>query len=155
MGWRWHCRPSSCPQRRRWPPCSSRSSSRSRCQPALLRASRVYAWLSGTLPPLSPLYVGPYKVLERTDKCFRLAMGGREETVCIDLLKLHLEAGPFMAALPVACGHPPTSPPVMFQPQHPPAAATIGGTVAEYLNTLCMSLRAVNPQYSLCRKYGK
>jgi hypothetical protein len=48
----------------------------------------------------------PIKVLERTDKCFRLAVGSREETVSIDCLKLHLEVGPFTAALPVTCGHP-------------------------------------------------
>jgi hypothetical protein len=39
----------------------------------------------GTLQPLSPLYVGPYEVVERADKFFRLAVGGREETVSIDI----------------------------------------------------------------------
>ena len=42
---------------------------------ALLQASHVYLRRGGTLPPLAPLYVGPYKVLERTDMCFRLAVG--------------------------------------------------------------------------------
>jgi hypothetical protein len=99
--------------------------------PALLQASHVYVQRGGTLPPLSPLYVGPYEVLERTDKCFLLAVGGRNETVSIDRLKPHLGAGPFIAALPAACGRPPASAPVVFQPQHPPAAATTEGTVAE------------------------
>jgi hypothetical protein len=63
------------------------------------------------LPPLAPLYVGPYEVLERTDKYFRLAVGGREETVSIDRLKPHLGVGPFSAALPAARGRPPTSAP--------------------------------------------
>ncbi len=44
---------------------------------ALLQASHVYIWRGDTLLPLTPLYVGPYEVLERTDKCFRLAVGGR------------------------------------------------------------------------------
>jgi hypothetical protein len=60
-----------------------------------------------------------------------LAVGGREETVSIDPLKPHLGAGPFSAALPAACGHPPASAPVVFQPQHSPAAATMGGPIAE------------------------
>ncbi len=85
--------------------------------------------------------MGPYEVLERADKFFRLAVGGREETVSIDRLKPHLGVGPFSAALPAARGHPPTargrppaSAPVVVQPQHPPAAATRGGTVADYSN---------------------
>ncbi len=84
----------------------------------LLQASHVYVRCGGTFPPLSPLYVGPYEVLERADKFFRLVVGGREETISIDCLKPHLGAGPFSAALPAA--------PVVFQPQHPP-----GGPVAE------------------------
>jgi hypothetical protein len=32
---------------------------------ALLQASHVYVRRGGMLPPLSPLYVGPYEVLER------------------------------------------------------------------------------------------
>jgi hypothetical protein len=67
---------------------------------ALLQASHVYVRRGGTLPPLAPLYVGPYEVLERSDKYFRLAVGGREETVSIDRLKPHLGVGPFSAALP-------------------------------------------------------
>ena len=35
---------------------------------ALLQASHVYVRRGGTLPPLAPLFVGPYEVLERTDK---------------------------------------------------------------------------------------
>jgi hypothetical protein len=101
---------------------------------ALWQASHVYVRRGGTLPPLAPLYVGSYKVSERTDKCFRLAVGGHEETVSIDRLKRHLGNGPFTAALPAARGRPPTSAPVVFQPQHPPAAATTGGTVADYSN---------------------
>ncbi len=69
---------------------------------ALLQASHVYVRRGGTLPPLTPLYVGPYEVLERADKHFRLAVGGREETVSIDRLKPNLGVGPFSAALPAA-----------------------------------------------------
>ncbi len=78
------------------------------------------------LPPLAPLYVGPYKVLEKADNFFRLAVGGREETVSIDCLKPHLGVRPFSAAFPAPRSHPPASAPVVVQPQHPPAAATGG-----------------------------
>ncbi len=101
---------------------------------ALLQASHVYVRRGGTLPPLTPLYVGPYEVLERADKHFRLAVGGREQTVSIDRLKLHLGVGPFSAALPATRGRPPSSAPVVVQSQHPPAAATRWGTVADYSN---------------------
>jgi hypothetical protein len=89
---------------------------------ALLQASHVYVRCGGALPPLAPLY----EVLERADKFFQLAVGGREETVSIDRLKPHLGVGPFSAALPAARGRPPASAPVVVQPQHPPAAATRG-----------------------------
>jgi hypothetical protein len=94
---------------------------------ALLQASHVYVCRGGTLPPLTPLYVGPYEVLERADKHFRLAVGGLEETVSIDRLKPHLGVGSFSAALPAARGRPPSSAPMVVQSQHPPAAATRGG----------------------------
>ncbi len=94
----------------------------------------MYVRRGGTLPPLAPLYVGPYEVLERVDKHFRLAVGGREEAVSIDRLKPHLGVGPFSAALPAARGRPTSSPPVVVQSQHPPAAATRGGTVADHSN---------------------
>jgi hypothetical protein len=101
---------------------------------AVLQASHVYVRRSCVLAPLAPLYVGQYEMLGRADKFFRLAVGGREETVSIDRPKPHLGVGPFSAALPAACGHPPTSAPVVVQPQHPPAAATRGGTVTAYSN---------------------
>jgi transposase InsO family protein len=34
---------------------------------ALLQASHIYGRCGGALPPLAPLYVGPYEVLERVD----------------------------------------------------------------------------------------
>ncbi len=95
-----------------------------------MQASHVYVRRGGRLPPLSPLYVGPYEVLERTDKCFRLAVGGRGETVSIAASGSRA----FYVGPPGGTRPPPTSAPVVFQPQHPPAAATTGGTVAEDIN---------------------
>ncbi|XP_053734725.1 uncharacterized protein LOC128767052 [Synchiropus splendidus] len=37
--------------------------------------------------PLKPLYDGPFRVLERGDKCFVLDMGGRREHISLDRLK--------------------------------------------------------------------
>jgi hypothetical protein len=48
---------------------------------ALLQASHVYVRRSGALPPLAPLYVGPYEVLERADKYFQLAVPKRSKKV--------------------------------------------------------------------------
>ncbi len=63
-----------------------------------------------------------------------VSSGRREEMVSIDRLKPHLEKGPFTPALPAARGRHPTSAPVVFQPQHPPAAATTGDAVVKYIN---------------------
>jgi hypothetical protein len=73
-----------------------------------LQASHVYVHRGNTLPPLAPLYVGPYEVLERADKFFRLAVGGHEEMVSIDRLKPHLGVGSFS----VACSLP--RPPLLW-----------------------------------------
>jgi hypothetical protein len=44
--------------------------------PALLSAAFVYVWKGGTIPPLSPLYSGPYRVLTSGPKVFRLQVTG-------------------------------------------------------------------------------
>ncbi len=41
---------------------------------------------------LSPLYAGPYTVLDRGEKVFRLHVGERDETVSVDRLKPHTGA---------------------------------------------------------------
>jgi hypothetical protein len=69
---------------------------------ALLSAAFVYVPKGGTIPPLLPLYSGPYRV----PRVFRLQVGEREETVSIDRLKLHRGAAPVQPALPPARGRP-------------------------------------------------
>jgi len=54
---------------------------------ALLSAAIVYIRKGGTVPPLSPLYSGPYRVLAFGRKVFWLLVGEQEETVSIDRLK--------------------------------------------------------------------
>jgi hypothetical protein len=65
------------------PPSRPLSYSQMAAKPAaaLLSAAFVYVRKGGTIPPLSPLYSGPYRVLASGPKIFRLQVGEREETV--------------------------------------------------------------------------
>ncbi len=60
------------------------------------------------VPPLAPLYHGPYKVLQAGDKLFTISLGGHEDTVSVDRLKPHL-GGPVVPTEPPARGRPPSS----------------------------------------------
>jgi hypothetical protein len=73
---------------------------------ALLLAAFVYVWKGGTIPPLSRLYSGPYRILASGQKVFRLQVGEREETVSIDRLKPHRGAAPVQPAQPPSRGRP-------------------------------------------------
>jgi hypothetical protein len=57
---------------------------------ALMVAKFVYVRRGCVVPPLEPLYLGPYQVLDNGPKVFCLAIGGRAESVSIDRLKPHL-----------------------------------------------------------------
>jgi hypothetical protein len=57
---------------------------------ALMAAKIVYirrapGW---TIPPLEPLYLVPYQVLDNGPKVFRLAIGGKEESVSLSMDRL-------------------------------------------------------------------
>ncbi len=56
---------------------------------ALAAAELVYVRKGGQLQPLAQPYNGPYKVLERGPKYFRLDIGGRSTAVTVDRLKPH------------------------------------------------------------------
>ena len=91
-----------------------------RPSPGLATAEYVYVRRCGAGPPLPPLYAGPFQVIPRKPKFFKLKMGGKEEVISIDRLKPHL--GP----LPVD----PASPPRRGRPALPPSsssASTLGG----------------------------
>ena len=49
---------------------------------------------SGVGPPLVDNYVGPYLVLEKGPKVFKLQVGTREEVITRDRLKPHLGLAP-------------------------------------------------------------
>jgi transposase InsO family protein len=63
------------------------------CLPALVAAEYVYVRRGGAVPPLSPLYVSPFRV-QQPPKFFKLEVGGHEEIVSVDRLKPHLGKAP-------------------------------------------------------------
>lgn len=54
---------------------------------SLQQAEFVFIRQDGHVPPLSPLYRGPFKVLEKKSKYFKIKIGNREDNVSIDRLK--------------------------------------------------------------------
>ena len=66
--------------------------------PGLHTSSHVFLRVDAVKRPLTPPYEGPYEVLERSEKTFKILKGGKSLTVSVDRLK------PVTCALP-----PPTS----------------------------------------------
>jgi hypothetical protein len=62
------------------------------------------------VPPLSPLYTGPFRVLARGPKFFTLDFGGRSENVSVDRLKPYQGSPDVTPVLPPQMGRPPRSP---------------------------------------------
>ena len=60
---------------------------RSHIPPNLLRAKYAFVREDATSPPLTPLYRGPYLVIEPGDKFFKLQIGTKIDTVSINKLK--------------------------------------------------------------------
>jgi hypothetical protein len=75
---------------------------------ALMAAKFVYIRRGGVVPPLEPLYLGPYQVLDNWPKVFRLAIVGRAESVSIDRLKPHLGTADMLPQRPPPRGRPPS-----------------------------------------------
>ncbi len=75
----------------------------------LLEATYVYVKRDGNRPPLAQLYEGPYAVISRGAKSFKLQVGRRESTVSIDRLKPHLGVEDVRPAVPARRGQPPNS----------------------------------------------
>ena len=75
--------------------------------PDLEAATHVYVRRGGVGPPLADKYAGPYLVLEKGAKFFKLQLGERAEVVTRDRLKPHVGLVPPMAAQPPPRGRPP------------------------------------------------
>jgi transposase InsO family protein len=104
-----------------------------RTPPGLMTAEYVYIRRGGVVPPLAPLYQGPFRVLRRGPKVFYVQIGGSEEAVSVDRLKPHLGGGEITPAVPARRGHPrsavaaTTSVPVSSAAVNP-ADSTAGGS---------------------------
>jgi hypothetical protein len=92
------------------------------CPPALLVAEYVSVRRGGVVPPLSPLYIGPFRVKERAPKFFKLEVGGCEEVMSVDRLKPHLGRAPVAAAQLPARGCPSKSPAAQSDVVAPPVS---------------------------------
>ena len=84
-----------------------------------------------SIPPLAPLYHGPYLALDRRDKFFCLQMGDKTDDVSVDRLKPAFSDVPISTAFPPLCGRPALKPPpdavlVVHPPQPPPPAVVCG-----------------------------
>jgi hypothetical protein len=67
---------------------------------ALRKADFVYVKRGAVASSLSPLYSGPYRVISRGEKTFHVDIGGRDEVISADRLKLHLGQAPVQPADP-------------------------------------------------------
>ena len=89
----------------------------------IFSAQYVYVRRCGVIPPLSPLYTGPFAVVARGPKVFKLQVGDRQESVSVDRLKPHLGSSPVVPAAPPARGRPPSSGGPAPASSSPPASA--------------------------------
>merc|ERR1712015_461014 len=101
--------------------------SRHGCQPNfvptnLADADYVFVRRDGHKSPLSRPYTGPFRVVERGDKTFKLECGGKVDTFTIDRLKRAYEDDDvaIVPAQPPRRGRPPAAPPDQQPPQQPP-----------------------------------
>ena len=77
---------------------------------SLTSAKYVYVRQDGKSKPLQNPYDGPFKVLEKGPKVFKLQIGNRTDTVSIDRLKVAITEGEVQVAVPPRRGRPPNNP---------------------------------------------
>jgi hypothetical protein len=63
----------------------------------------------GHLPPLTPLYEGPYRVISRSSNTFNVQKGDKEETIAVERLKPCTNKEKMETAQPARQGRPPGS----------------------------------------------
>ena len=85
----------------------------------LLTAEFVFVREDASKPPLSPLYRGPYKVLERFEKFFILKIGDKSDSVSVDRLKAVYSSVPVTPAVPPPQGRPRLQPASVTEPPAP------------------------------------
>ena len=90
-------------------------SQRSLVPDELMTAKFVFVREDAVSPPLTPLYRGPYLVLEHGPKFFKLQIGLKADTVSIDRLKPLIHTGEVTVNQPPRRGRPASSPPASIQ----------------------------------------
>ena len=75
-----------------------------------------------SVPPLSQLYRGPYKVVDRKDKYFKLQIGSKLDNVSVNRLKPVFSDEKVSSALPLPCGRSHRRPPPPVSNPQPPAS---------------------------------
>ena len=88
----------------------------------LLSSEFVFVREDSSVPPLSQLYRGPYKVVDRKEKYFKLQIGSQQDNVSVDRLKPVFSDVKVSPALPPPQGRPPRRPPPPAANLPPPAA---------------------------------
>ena len=83
----------------------------------LLRSRFVLVRRDAVQPPLQPLYDGPYLVLERSLRFFKLQIGDKTDVVSTSRLKACQAPPDTPAAVPPRRGRPP----ILRRPEDPPA----------------------------------
>jgi hypothetical protein len=132
----------------RWPtPTSHHSKPAPEALPEdLLLARHVLVRRDGATPPLTPIYDGPYLVLERSLRFFKLQIGNKTDNVSILRLKACKSPPDMAVAQPPRRGRPPAAAP----PQKPknttrPAAVTASPSLVRRQPSLTLQRR-------LCRR---
>ena len=111
--------------------------------PETLRVAKfVYVKRGQAAPPLTPIYQGPYPVLQRSPKSFVLDLGGRQETVTVERLKPHLGLQPVDPAVAPRRGRPPALSSVIPAPD--PPSPSLGGVLWRLRDVMAERRKSVN-----------
>jgi len=92
------------------PPHHVQHSPSSELPAGLMDSQFVFVREDASKPSLAPLYRGPYLVVERRSKFFRLQIGSKIDSVSIDRLKPVFSDLPVVPAVPPLRGRPPLRP---------------------------------------------
>ena len=90
---------------------------------ALISAKYVFVREDAVISSLAPRYRGPYLVLDRQDKFFRLQIGSKQDVVSVDRLKPVFSDTPVTPAIPPPRGRPRLKP-KSLPSVPPPSSAT-------------------------------
>ena len=75
-----------------------------------------------SVPPLSQVYRGRYRIVDKKDKYFKLQIGSKQDNVSVDRLKPVFSDTKVSPALTLPHGRPPRCPPPTAANSPPPAS---------------------------------